>query len=136
MSAKSTDPDVTIDLPADIQFIPLVRHMLRQAFPPLGTGDDGVYFGAVTEILANAVASHHDRLHLPISIDVDVHDDPRITVSDQGSGFDVERTGSGPFAEGRGNGLRLARSACPNLTIHSSSAGTIVELPFTPSHGS
>lgn len=124
--------EASIQLPPDISAIPTVRLMLRRALPPLGHDDSALYFGAVTEILANAVAAHEELPGIPIRIEVSLRSRPEVTVIDRGGGFDPDRSPSVNASMGRGNGLVIARSACPDMTIESSPNGTTVRLPFGP----
>lgn len=132
-----TDPiqvssDVTIEFPPSIDFIPTARLMLRRALPQLDADDDGLYFGAITEILANAVQAHDELPDRPVRVDVALRDRPSVTITDEGAGFDPDNPLPPKRPGGHGNGLRIARSACPDMTINSSAAGTSVTLPFGP----
>lgn len=127
--------DVSIDLPPRIDLIPTVRLMLRRALPVMGSDNDSLYFGAVTEILANAMQAHAAIPERPICVDVSLTGRPTVTITDFGPGFDPDdppepTRQDGQF--GRGRGLTIARFACPDLTITSSERGTTVALPFGP----
>ncbi len=125
-------PDASIEFAPDATLIPTVRLILRRALPPLGQDDSALYFGAVTEILANAVDAHRDRLDAPIRVDLMSTPNPGVIVTDVGPGFDPDQphtTGD----EGKGRGLLIARSACSQMTIRSSPSGTVVHLPLVGS---
>ncbi len=129
---NSNDAEVTIEVMPDHELIPTVRLMLRRALPHLASDDDSLYFGAVTEILANAMQAHAASPDQPILVNLSLQSRPSVSVVDYGPGFDPHAARSRDQRDGRGNGLLIARSACPNMRIDSSPSGTTVLLPFGP----
>jgi anti-sigma regulatory factor (Ser/Thr protein kinase) len=96
-----------IRLPVDAQTVPLVRGLIRQALQYLGVVGSGIdeVLLALSEACANVVqhAGEHEEYEVDVTIDDHVC---RITVIDDGDGFDVEaaaaaRPGS-PLDGGRG----------------------------------
>jgi anti-sigma regulatory factor (Ser/Thr protein kinase) len=81
----------SVRLPTDAKSVPLVRGLLRQALTYLEVTEDGIeeVVLALTEACANVVrhAGEHEEYQVDVVIDDDVC---RITVLDDGDGFDVE----------------------------------------------
>lgn len=97
----------SVRLPVDAQSVPLVRGLVRQSLQFLGvvgTGIDEVVL-ALSEACANVVkhAGEHEEYQVDVTIDDHVC---RITVLDDGDGFDVEAAGAArpesPLDGGRG----------------------------------
>ena len=97
----------SVRLPVDAQSVPLVRGLVRQALQYLGvvaTGIDEVLL-ALSEACANVVQHAGELEEYEVDVAIDDHL-CRITVLDDGDGFDVEaaaaaRPGS-PLDGGRG----------------------------------
>ena len=97
----------SVRLPVDARSVPLVRGLVRQSLQylgVLGAGIDEVVL-ALSEACANVVkhAGEHDEYQVDVTIDDHVC---RITVLDEGDGFDVEAAGAtrteSPLDGGRG----------------------------------
>ena len=97
----------SVRLPVDAQSVPLVRGLVRQALQYLGVVASGIdeVLLALSEACANVVqhAGEHEEYEVDVALDDHVC---RITVFDNGDGFDVEaaaaaRPGS-PLDGGRG----------------------------------
>jgi len=125
-------PMVSFEVMPDPHLIPTVRLMLRRALPNLGSDDDSLYFGAFTEILANAMQAQAATPDQPVRVDLSLDARPSVSVADNGPGLDPQASLNPNRAGGRGNGLLIARSACPDMLIDSSASGTTVRLPFGP----
>ena len=97
----------SVRLPVDAQSVPLVRGLVRQALQYLGVVASGIdeVLLALSEACANVVqhAGEHDEYEVDVTIDDHLC---RITVLDEGDGFDLDaaaaaRPGS-PLDGGRG----------------------------------
>jgi len=97
----------SVRLPVDAQSVPLVRGLVRQALQYLGVVASGIdeVLLALSEACANVIqhAGEHEEYEVDVTIDDHLC---RITVLDDGEGFDVEaaaaaRPGS-PLDGGRG----------------------------------
>lgn len=120
--------DVTIGFPPTLDALTSVRLALRRALPPLPPEEANLYFGAVTEVLVNAINAHNAIGNGDdVLVDVFLAVSPYLKVTDQGGGLARHEDGSWP---GLGAGLAIARSVCPELTVSTSSQGTVVVLPF------
>jgi serine/threonine-protein kinase RsbW len=107
-----------VRLPTDAESVPLVRGLLRQALSSLGVVDDGIeeIVLALTEACSNVVqhAGDHEEYGVEVAIDDRVC---RISVVDEGGGFDAEATSTrGPrsLLDG-GRGLLLMRALVDRL---------------------
>ena len=82
----------SVQLPVDAKSVPLVRGLLRQALEHLGVVETGIeeLVLALTEACANVVqhAGEHDDYQVDVAIDDQIC---RITVLDNGQGFDLRR---------------------------------------------
>ena len=87
---------------------------------------------AISEIVQNAVDIHTSAgVDRPIDIEC-FADPPRIRITDHGPGFDTAAARANvpaPSAQS-GRGLLLASVFVPDLTIHSGSEGTAVDIPL------
>jgi serine/threonine-protein kinase RsbW len=108
----------TVRLPVDAQSVPLVRGLLRQALEHLEVTrlriDEIVL--ALTEACANVV--QHAGEHEEYQVDVDIDDTLcRISVLDQGHGFDFEQVAAEPPRNplDGGRGLLLMRALVDRL---------------------
>ena len=121
---------LTISMPPHTSRLAQIRLVLRRSLPPRDPDDASLYYGAVTEILVNAIEAH-ELVGCLDPVVVDVHpDEPRgVVVRDCGPGFDPTSEIE-PQSHGSGHGLRIARAVCPELSIESSASGTTVTLPF------
>jgi len=110
----------SVRLPTDEQSVPLVRGLLRQALTYLGVAETGIQeiVLALTEACANVVqhAGEHEEYQVDIAIDDDTC---RISVLDDGDGFDPEATAAAqersPLDPGRG--LLLMRALVDRLAF-------------------
>jgi len=97
----------SVRLPVDAQSVPLVRGLVRQALQYLGVVDSGIdaILLALSEACANVVqhAGELDEYEVDVAIDDHVC---RITVLDEGGGFDPEQVAAArpesPLEGGRG----------------------------------
>lgn len=109
--------DFTVTLPVDAQSVPLVRGLVRQALEHLDVAASGIdeIVLALTEACANVVhhAGDHDEYQVDVSIDDQVC---RISVLDEGPGFDVDAvTSKTPAPDEGGRGLVLMRALVDQL---------------------
>lgn len=120
---------LSMSIDPDLQWLAAVRMVLRRTLPDLPDDQASLFHGAVTEVLVNAIQAHATiESDEPVTIRLDFGDVPTITIIDAGPGFDPEVIES---ASGRTTrGLDIARTVCPDLRIDSSSAGTVVVLPY------
>ena len=107
-----------VRLPTDAKSVPLVRGLLRLALSSLGVADDGIeeIVLALTEACSNVVqhAGDHEEYRVDVVIDDSVC---RISVIDDGEGFDAEATAArapGSQLDG-GRGLLLMRALVDRL---------------------
>lgn len=134
MSADAaTAPALTLRVPPEVAAIPMARLVLRRVLPPLGPDDSSLYFGAVTEILTNAIEAHQRHRNAEwIVVSVDLVE-PAVIVIDCGAGFDPDERSvdDAPVASSTdGLGLVIARTVCPEIRFESSIEGTAVSLPY------
>lgn len=125
----------TLRLKPDLAAIAYARLVLRRSLPELDETADALFFGAVTEIMSNAINAQIAADPLgSIAVGVCATDPLSISITDQGTGFDPGRV---PEPEGQesGFGLQIARSVCPDMTISSSGSGTTVTLPYPDVRG-
>lgn len=120
--------DFSIGFTPRLEALAPVRLALRRALPPLPPEEANLYFGAVTEVLVNALNAHQavgteDDVLVEVFLSVSAY----VKVTDQGGGLGRHEDGSWP---GLGSGLAIARSICPDMTVSTSSQGTVVVLPF------
>ena len=106
----------SVRLPTDAQSVPLVRGLLRQALQYLGVVEEGIQeiVLALTEACANVVqhAGEHEEYEVDVAIDDSVC---RISVVDDGDGFDPSTAAQAtPPWEG-GGGLTLMRALVDRL---------------------
>ena len=106
----------SVRLPTDAQSVPLVRGLLRQALGYLGVVEEGIQeiVLALTEACANVVqhAGEHEEYEVDVAIDDSVC---RISVVDDGDGFDLATaTAATPSLDG-GRGLILMRALVDRL---------------------
>jgi serine/threonine-protein kinase RsbW len=108
----------TVRLPTDAQSVPLVRGLLRQALQYLGVAETGIQeiVLALTEACANVVqhAGEHEEYQVDVAIDDELC---RISVVDEGDGFDVEATDASPSPLEGGRGLVLMRALVDRLAF-------------------
>lgn len=108
-----------VRLPTDAKSVPLVRGLLRQALSSLGVAEEGIeeLVLALTEACSNVVqhAGAHEEYQVDVAIDDRVC---RISVIDQGAGFDEEAPGRSPSSllDG-GRGLLLMRALVDRLAF-------------------
>ena len=106
----------SVRLPTDAESVPLVRGLLRQALQFLGVDEAGIeeIVLALTEACANVV--RHAGEHEEYQVDVAIDDDAcRISVLDDGDGFDVAATEAAPSPMEGGRGLILMRALVDRL---------------------
>lgn len=114
----------SVRLPVDAQSVPLVRGLLRQALEHLGVGaaeiDDILL--ALTEACANVVhhAGDQDEYQVDVAIDDTVC---RITVLDDGEGFDPEAVEDERSPLDGGRGLVLMRALVDRLAFRETADG-------------
>jgi serine/threonine-protein kinase RsbW len=106
----------SIRLPTDASSVPLARGLIRQALEHLNVAKDGIdeIVLALSEACANVVkhAGEHEEYQVDVVIDDHVC---RISVLDEGSGFDPEAVPDGrPLLDG-GGGLVLMRALVDRL---------------------
>ena len=108
----------SVRLPMDEQSVPLVRGLLRQALQYLGVIEDGIdeIVLALTEACANVVqhAGAHDEYQVDVAIDDEIC---RISVVDDGDGFDVDAAEAAPSPLEGGRGLVLMRALVDRLAF-------------------
>lgn len=108
----------TVRLPTDEKSVPLVRGLLRQALQYLGVAETGIQeiVLALTEACANVVqhAGEHEEYQVDVAIDDELC---RISVLDEGDGFDVEATDVPPSPLEGGRGLVLMRALVDRLAF-------------------
>ena len=114
------DIDFTVRLPVDAQSLPLIRGLVRQTLQHLGVASAGIdeILLALSEACANVVqhAGEHEEYQVDVSIDDEVC---RISVLDDGSGFDVDALSAeaprSPLEGGRG--VQLMRALVDRLAF-------------------
>ena len=114
------DIDFTVRLPVDAQSLPLIRGLVRQTLQHLGVASAGIdeILLALSEACANVVqhAGEHEEYQVDVSIDDQVC---RISVLDDGSGFDVDALSAeaprSPLEGGRG--VQLMRALVDRLAF-------------------
>jgi serine/threonine-protein kinase RsbW len=108
----------TVRLPTDEKSVPLVRGLLRKALQYLGVAETGIQeiVLALTEACANVVqhAGEHEEYQVDVAIDDELC---RISVVDEGDGFDVEATDPPPSPLEGGRGLVLMRALVDRLAF-------------------
>ena len=106
----------SVRLPTDAQSVPLVRGLLRQALQYLGVVEEGIQeiVLALTEACANVVqhAADQEEYEVDVAIDDSLC---RITVVDDGDGFDVATASAAPPTLDGGRGLVLMRALVDRL---------------------
>ena len=106
----------SVRLPTDAQSVPLVRGLLRQALEYLGVAETGIQeiVLALTEACANVVqhAADQEEYEVDVAIDDSLC---RITVVDDGDGFDVTTASAAPPTLEGGRGLVLMRALVDRL---------------------
>jgi anti-sigma regulatory factor (Ser/Thr protein kinase) len=106
----------SVRLPTDAQSVPLVRGLLRQALQYLGVVEENIQeiVLALTEACANVVqhAGDQEEYEVDVAIDDSVC---RITVVDDGDGFDVATASAAPPTLEGGRGLVLMRALVDRL---------------------
>ena len=116
----------SVRLPVDAHSVPLARGMLRQALEHLGVVESGIeeIVLALTEACANVVqhAGEHEEYQVDVAIDDHVC---RISVLDNGEGFDVDAVASTPPGSPleRGRGLVLMRALVDRLAFKETEDG-------------
>ena len=117
----------TVRLPVDVSSVPFVRGLCRQALEHLAVDRPVIEETtlALTEACANVV--QHTGGQAEYEVSVDIHDDLcRITVVDDGTGFDRDEAAgrSGPDADGDGGaGLRLMQALVDSLDFRRDAEG-------------
>jgi anti-sigma regulatory factor (Ser/Thr protein kinase) len=106
----------SVRLPTDAQSVPLVRGLLRHALQYLGVVEEGIQeiVLALTEACANVVQHAADQEEYEVDVAID---DAlcRITVVDNGDGFDVATASAAPPTLEGGRGLILMRALVERL---------------------
>lgn len=106
----------SVRLPVDAESVPLVRGLLRQALQYLGVAETGIQeiVLALTEACANVVqhAGEHEEYEVDVAIDDALC---RISVIDDGDGFDPSTAQPAPSPLDRGRGLVLMRALVDRL---------------------
>lgn len=116
----------SVRLPVDAHSVPLARGMLRQALEHLGVVESGIeeIVLALTEACANVVqhAGEHEEYQVDVAIDDHVC---RISVLDNGEGFDVDAVASTPPGSPleSGRGLVLMRALVDRLAFKEAEDG-------------
>lgn len=130
MTASGT-PTFTLHLQPDVQAIAYARLVMRRSLPELDETTDALFYGAVTEIISNAITAQNAAdPSATIAVGVQTSHPQAIAVTDTGSGFDPDGLRVGSSTGGIGFGLQIARSVCPDMGIDSSGAGTTVTMPY------
>jgi len=106
----------SVRLPTDAQSVPLVRGLLRQALQYLGVVEEGIQeiVLALTEACANVVQHAADQEEYEVDVAID-DARCRITVVDDGDGFDVTTASAAPPTIEGGRGLVLMRALVDRL---------------------
>jgi serine/threonine-protein kinase RsbW len=108
----------SVRLPTDAQSVPLVRGLLRQALQYLGVVESGIeeIVLALTEACANVVqhAGEHEEYQVDVAIDDHVC---RISVLDDGDGFDITAAEADTDRADGGRGLILMRALVDRLAF-------------------
>jgi serine/threonine-protein kinase RsbW len=108
----------SVRLPTDAQSVPLVRGLLRQALQYLGVVEDCIQevVLALTEACANVVqhAGEHEQYQVDVAIDDTFC---RISVVDEGAGFDPETAPQTTSPLESGRGLILMRALVDRLAF-------------------
>jgi anti-sigma regulatory factor (Ser/Thr protein kinase) len=121
------DISFTVRLPVDVSSVPFVRGLCRQALEHLAVDRPVIEETtlALTEACANVV--QHTGGQAEYEVSVAIHDDLcRITVVDDGTGFDPDEAAgrSGPDADGDGGGgLRLMQALVDSLDFRRDAEG-------------
>jgi serine/threonine-protein kinase RsbW len=105
-----------VRLPTDAQSVPLVRGLLRQALQYLGVAENGIQeiVLALTEACANVV--QHAAVQEEYQVDIAIDDEfCRISVLDDGDGFDPDATREPQSPLDPGRGLMLMRALVDRL---------------------
>ena len=114
----------SVQLPVDAKSVPLVRGLLRQALEHLGVVETGIeeLVLALTEACANVVqhAGEHDDYQVDVAIDDAIC---RITVFDNGQGFDPTATPTPISPLDGGRGLMLMRALVDRLQFKNAEDG-------------
>jgi serine/threonine-protein kinase RsbW len=114
----------SVRLPVDAHSVPLARGMLRQALEHLGVVESGIeeIVLALTEACANVVqhAGEQDEYQVDVAIDDHVC---RISVLDNGEGFDVSATPTPLSPLEGGRGLILMRALVDRLQFKDAEDG-------------
>ena len=114
----------SVRLPVDAKSVPLARGLLRQALEHLGVVQTGIeeLVLALTEACANVVqhAGEHDEYQLDVEIDDELC---RITVLDNGEGFDPAATPMPESPLDGGRGLLLMRALVDRLQFKNAEDG-------------
>ena len=106
----------SVRLPTDAQSVPLVRGLLRQALQYLGVVEENIQeiVLALTEACANVVQHAVDQEEYEVDVAID-DSLCRITVVDDGDGFDVATASAAPPTLDGGRGLVLMRALVDRL---------------------
>ncbi len=116
----------SVRLPVDAQSVPLVRGLVRQGLQYLGVVESGIdeVLLALSEACANVVqhAGEHEAYEVDVTIDDHVC---RITVLDDGRGFDVDAaTAARPDSPlDGGRGLLLMQALVDRLDFRETEDG-------------
>ena len=116
-------------LPTDTKSVPIVRALCRQALTLLGADRQCVtdIALAVTEACANVVLHSSSVTSFEVRVDIDDWD-CTITVTDQGTGFDLDRVGRSVSLGETGRGIELMRLLVDDLHFVPAEGGTVVRL--------
>ncbi len=118
--------DFSVRLPVDAQSLPLIRGLVRQTLQHLGVVAGGIdeVLLALSEACANVIqhAGELEEYQVDVSIDDDVC---RISVLDDGGGFDMEAVSAEPPRSplDGGRGLILMRALVDRLAFVQSEDG-------------
>ena len=116
----------SVRLPVDAQSVPLVRGLVRQALRYLGVVESGIdeVLLALSEACANVVqhAGEHEEYQVDVTVDDHVC---RISVLDDGAGFDVEAVSvqRPPSPAEGGRGLLLMKALVDRLDFRRTADG-------------
>lgn len=118
---------LVIDVPPDVGRLRAVRMIARRALPALDPDEASLFYGAVSEIVTNAIDAHRRAgVAEPIRIEIRARPGLAVVVRDHGRGFEAATV----QPDGRGHGLVIAHAVCPGLHIDSTPDGTTVVIPF------
>ena len=114
----------SVRLPVDAQSVPLARGLLRQALEQLAVVESGIeeIVLALTEACANVVQHAAEGDEYQVDVDIDDHV-CRMSVLDNGDGFDPEATPTPLTPLDGGRGLILMRALVDRLQFKAAEDG-------------